>query len=899
MSVWNLGAGKKVSVSSVVYNLAGDINDRPDFLKENVLAKVMSPPNGTSMGEHIVSCYLGGPGMRLRNYTKWAIRSGYNTAIGMAPGDLTVGDSIDYELLKEEMPHDPTEEVMINTASIGPPDYTYWASQYVLENHPEKAFTNYVTDFNLETNTISFIFTDATTDSFNPVGYDPNGTYLYVNYTIIIAAYDEPVVPGTVVELADGVPFPSVVGWTEVSLFTGPMTLELREKVVTEITYSDGRPAEGDTVFTVIGEEEYEGTENVYEMIDYMGMHPEKDATYSLRQIMTQRHTAKGVPGPPTIETTTEDIGEGVIRTTKTTTTEESLALVRNYQIDTQEKIQREWKPPQIFIYEEGSGNTTLDGMFNTPAEIGLFFPIIPVRIDNQFIGGAWKPDLYPLCKKAVKKSISGKYDKIVRDLNKNAQIGDIDYIYAVFGVSLNTKESDCLLYVYKFFELIMVGSPSNSIPAWIEAYNEASEAQAAFNEWKAAQEDSGDPLFGTEPPPLLPFPDPPYGGVKIATSFRTDLNYDMTISWNGIDEETGSGLKKPDAKAGELWAEKGAVQSFPITITDPETGTAQTVPYDMEGISIHWQVTNDTWRTIKIYGLLHTNKIYGSRVIQITGHQALDDGEESGFIIPLHNEIYKEMSLVDGTQMATAACYMVMNCITIRKQKWYETIAFKILLVILVIVVTVISAGIAGPAAGGILGTNLAIGTALGFAGTAAIIVGAIANAVAAMIISQIISYAANAIFGPKIGAIVAVIATVVAMNVGNALANGASLVQSFTSLMSAENLMQLTMAAGNGYAGFVQGQTAELATQYQTAMQDYERQAAEIEGLFQQNIARDRPLLDPLTLTDVTSETIPETRDTFLTRTLLTGSDVAELSHDMLKNFVDLTVNTTLPTQ
>jgi hypothetical protein len=80
---------------------------------------------------------------------------------------------------------------------------------------------------------------------------------------------------------------------------------------------------------------------------------------------------------------------------------------------------------------------------------------------------------------------------------------------------------------------------------------------------------------------------------------------------------------------------------------------------------------------------------------------------------------------------------------------------------------------------------------------------------------------------------------------------------------------------------------------------MQDYERQAKEIESLFQQNIVRDRPLLDPLTLTDVTSETIPETRETFLTRTLLTGSDVAELSHDMLKNFVDLTVNTTLPSQ
>jgi hypothetical protein len=898
MSVWNLGAGKKISVSSVVYNLAGDINDRPDFLRENVLSKVMSAPNSTSLGEHITSCYLGGPGMRLRNYTKWAIRSGYNGVVGMAPGDLTVGDSIDYDVLKEEIPHEPTEEVTINTANIGPADYTYWANQYVLENHPEKAFTNYVTDFNLETNVISFVFVDATTDSFTPVGYDPNGTYLYVNYSVTIAPYDEPVVPGDLVELAEGAPFPPVTGWTEVSFDTETLPLELEKKVITEITYSDARPPEGGTVITTTNPT-YAETEGVYELIDYMGRHPEKDAIYSLRQIMTQWQTAEAKPGTPVIVTVNEDIGGGVIKTTKTTTTQETLLLVRSYQIDTQEKIAQEWGPAQIFIYENGSGNAALDAMFNTPTDIGLFFPIIPVRIDNQFVGAIWKPELYPFCKKAIKKSISGKYDKIVRDLNKNAQIGDIDYIYAVFGVSLNTKESDCLLYIYKFFQLIMVGSPASSIPAWIEAYDEAFAAQQAFNAWKTAQEDPGDPLYGTEAPPTLPFPDPPYGGVKIATSFRTDLNYDMTINWNGIDEETGSGEKRPGAKAGDLWTEKGGSQDFPIMVTDPETGTVTTVPFTMDGVFIHWQVTNDTWRTLKIYGLMHTNKIYGSRIIQISGHQALDDGEESGFIIPLHNEIYKEMSLVDGTQMATACCYMVMNCITIKKQKWYETIAFKILLVVLVIVVTVITAGAAGPAGAGILGANAAIGAALGFAGTAAIIVGAIANAIAAMIISQIISYASNAIFGPKIGAIVALVATVVAMNVGTAMASGASLVEGFNALMSAENLMQLTMAAGNGYAGFVQGQTAELATQYQTAMQDYERQAKEIEGLFQQNIVRDRPLLDPLTLTDVTSETIPETRDTFLTRTLLTGSDVAELSHDMLKNFVDLTVNTTLPSQ
>lgn len=895
MSVWNLGAGKTVSVSSVVYNLAGDEKDRPDFLKTTILSKVMSRPSKMDMGEHIVSTYLGGPGIRLRNYTKWAIRTDYNGVVGMAPGDLSVGGNIDMAVLAEEIPHAPTEEVMIRTASIGQADYTYWANQYVMEHHPEKVATNYKTDFDLTSNVISFVFADLTTDSFSPVGYDPNGTYLYATFSVSVAAYDEPVVPGTIVDLAPGAPFPSVTGWTVVSFSSVVTPLDLDKVVLTEITYSDSTPPSTSTVTTTTSEN-YDEIEGIYELVDYMGQHPTKNATYKLRQVMTQWQTAEPKPGTPSVVTVTEDMGGGVTKTTKTTTTQETLLLVRSYQIDTQEQIQNEWSLPEGFIYKQNTGNPTLDAMFAPANDIGWFFPLIPLRIDNQFVSPTWKPEIYPKAKTALRKSIRGKFDDMIDKLADNPQLGDIDYAYAVFGVSLNTKENDSLLYIYKFFQLIMLGYPGSSIPDWITAYEAAYQSTLDFAAWQADQQTEGSPLYGEPPPTVLPYPDPPGQSLKVATSFRTDLNYDMTISWNGVDEEVGSGLGRPGAKQGDVWAEKGGSLNFPMVATDGEGGTIL-IPYSMDGITLTWQQDPDTWRKLTIYGLTHVNKIYGSRIIIISGHEALDDADDSGFIIPLHNEIYEAMTLVHGTQMSTACCYLVLNCITIRKQKWYETIAFKILLVVLVIVITVITAGAAGPAGAGLLGTNAAIGAALGFAGTAAVIVGAIANAIAAMLVSQIISYASNALFGPKIGAIVSVIATIVALNVGTALSTGASLVESFNTLMNAQTLMQLTTAAGNGYAQFVQAETAELATDYQNAMKEYERQAEEISKLFQQNIARNSNALDPLTLTDVTSETIPETRDTFLTRTLMTGSDIAELSNEMLTNFAELTVNTTLP--
>jgi hypothetical protein len=39
-------------------------------------------------------------------------------------------------------------------------------------------------------------------------------------------------------------------------------------------------------------------------------------------------------------------------------------------------------------------------------------------------------------------------------------------------------------------------------------------------------------------------------------------------------------------------------------------------------------------------------------------------------------------------------------------------------------------------------------------------------------------------------------------------------------------------------------------------------------------------------------------ESQTAFLDRTLMTGSDIAEMSLDMLTNFTDLTLNTDLPT-
>lgn len=74
---------------------------------------------------------------------------------------------------------------------------------------------------------------------------------------------------------------------------------------------------------------------------------------------------------------------------------------------------------------------------------------MIPFRLDNDFVSDKATEDhdnvdpdwqeIYTLAKKALKKGTNGgKYTKIEEELRDSDDIGDMDYIYAVYGVSLN-----------------------------------------------------------------------------------------------------------------------------------------------------------------------------------------------------------------------------------------------------------------------------------------------------------------------------------------------------------------------------------------------------------------------------------------------------------------------------
>lgn len=892
---------KKTYVSSVVYNLAGDEDKRANYLKTTVIGAILA--ERPSLAQAINQSYIDGPGIKLRNYAKWAVDQGYADAIGWRTGSLHAGDSINQEVLKTFIPTEPGMEVSLQTAKIDAADFTYWADQYVTENYPDLIGTKYVVDMDEATNTITITWEDETTTSFQPVGFNKNAQYLYASYILVGGEEEGPVEVGTVVSLAPGEPFPSTSGWTQNSYNSENKTATLTTLTEVNITYSDSTPPESssDSSSTDQNYTEFSGE---WERTTYKGMKPGVEATYSLREVMSQNQVGN-ITQTVNTDTVVENIGGGVTKTTVTTVTQDVLSLVRTYKVDEQEILQKSWSSVKVFIYEENSGHPELDAMFDIPQDGGTFLPFIPIRINNRYVSELWPDTIYPFAKRAMRKSIGGKYDKIQQSINDNPSIGDIDYAYAVFGVSLNVKENASKKYVYKFFQAIMNDyntSSGTAYAAWKAQWDLANESWEAWIAWRERQY-SGDVGFGDPEPVRLPYPTMPTNRLNVSTSGMSVLNYNVTILWNYITEEIGTGVLAPDKKRGDLWFEIGATETFNQWMWVSSGGDSdnwqavQGQTFVNDAVTLNWQVTDTTWRRMTIIGLRHNNLIYGGKSVNISAKEALQDVEESGFLIPLHRDVYRSMGLKDGTQMSQACCFLVFNCYQVVKQKWYQSGIFKIIVVIVVIVVSIYTGGAGASASAGLLGTNAAVGAALtGLAATSmtAIIVGAVANAIAAMILVTIIQKGATALFGEKIGAIVGAIAGFIALQAGTAYMNNQSMASAFSGMMKADNILKLTEAAGKGYVGYVQASVQEMAAESERVIAEYEKVSKEIQEKYASTIGYG--LANSQEILNSVLEGGNEAQASFLQRTLMTGTDVAQMSFDLLTNFPEITTSTNL---
>ena len=884
------GNKKKHYVSSTVYNLAGDEDKRPNFLKATVIGAVIAGKD--SLAQAIQDAYATGPGTRLKRFNNWAKNQGYNGLVGSATSTFNSGNNINNALLALEIPPVSGGVIEVRTSEIDPADYSYWADQYVFLNKPNKVSTDYTSDMDSDTNTITITYEDLTTDSFVPTNFDIRSRYLYASYVESNVVPADPIVTGLTVVLGSMDSFPSLTGWTENSNVSSPTNVDLDTITITNSTYSDGRTPTSTSVTTTRTEVSTD-VHGEWEKPIYEGILTGTDSIYSTRYIMYQ-DTVNSTDTTTTTTTTTETISGGVTKTTVTTIVDEIIVSDRSHRTDTQRIIHKAWSPLSIFIYKFGSGNAVLDNMFTVDSAGANYYPIVPIRLNNTFISDYADTTLYKAAKKAFKKATASKFDDVETTIKDNPSIGDIDYAYAVFGVSLNVKEQSCRKYLYHFFKAIAEepgqltqGNYNTFLDQWIAA----TDSIVAWNDW--INRPSGS-IYGADPEPIvIPYPVKPVNRMSITNGVNPQLNYSVELSWSFLFEETGSGLLKPDAKKNEIWLTAGSlgdlVQVFRANGNNPGDAamlfsTINTTQY----VVINWQVDLTTWKKVTIHDLTYKNFIYGSLAVIYTGKEALESTEESGFIIPLHEGIYKSMGIKHNTQMATACCFLVFNSYQEVKQKWYQTKLFKVLLIVAIVVLTIVF-----PPAGAVA-TKAAIATGvfLGLSGTAALIAGFIVNYIAAAIVTNLIMKAAIHVFGVKIGTIIGTIVSIVTLQAGNALLSGQSIAASFSNMMSSVNLLKLTIPVGNAYANYLGSVTNDLQIQSQKLNDEFTSKSKEIEGKYKEMFGDGAMLFDPKLLTEPNA-VLGESPSAFLERTLMTGTDIVDMSLDMLHNFVEITLS------
>lgn len=523
----------------------------------------------------------------------------------------------------------------------------------------------------------------------------------------------------------------------------------------------------------------------------------------------------------------------------------------------------------QYIVYCKNTGNAQYDAFFKEVVPLQrTYAPYIPIRTWNTFLGEGYMPTTYKFAKKAFKRAIgSNNYDSLISDLKKNKSIGDIDFAYVVFGVALNTPYKEGKQYIFTYlYNLWLNKRISDSISGKPEDVYGSSFLRRVNNPRR----------------------------VNIKSNYGS-INYNIWFEWGTMTHYYKIGQAKSGLKEGDYYF-YAKNKEHPQRDEDGEITT-----YTVEHSYFCHQITSTRYEVIELTNFTYANLIYKGKSVIYSALDALngsDGPNETGFIIPLQEQSFKESGLVYTSQLAQSTYYCVFNCYVVKKVRWYQSGIFSfVLAIVIAVVVTVVTWNPAagGAAAGAAAGTGAAAGAAVGAASStlAGAIMGAVANAIAGMIVLNIVTEVAKGLFGDKVGSIIGAVVSIVVMNVANGVMNGMSVSEALTQLSSAPQMLKLANVVVSGIKDAINADTQEIYNKSQTMLQEYEQRSEEISKLQAELFNQ---TLDITSITDALKSYSYEPRDSYLNRTLMTGSDIAELTMNLIHNFTDYSMNTEL---
>lgn len=898
-------AKKTIVVSSTVYNMAGDEENRPNFLKSVMFGAIMNP-NNRYLGESIVQSYLNGPGINQRRLFTYAVRTDYP---GLPTLTTSADEVEDPEVVRPfiEVPLDPPgQALVINSLRSVYGDYAIFAERYMLENHPDETESDWVAEYNLNDHTITVQREGGVTENFDAGVYGRYKKFVVSEYYFIYPEEIGELVPGP---FESGVVIGDLPDDTDYVIKsnanTGVITYAQAQNVTVTKTYSNGDP----TVITVndiITNTDFNTNLERSEKSIYnggSGIDPATSTTVFYKSVWERRELYTDT----TTVTVVKPLADGETETIETVTVGEFIRPIYDYQIDTQETVaSRLASTDKMYIYEVGTGNAILDALVNDTGvgSTAEYFPIIPIRLNNTSITAPQYASLYEKSKKLYRRATKNqRLSKLIEQVEDNEDLDEIDYAYVQWGVTLNTKDKEGKKYLYTFFQNLIANQtlPSDYISTFQSTLDAYKQNIIDLDAWEYDQTDSSYPLYDTPRPVQLNIPSPKSTTLVFKTDHPDLQDFDNRISFTFIEEELVVGQAKPGAKKGQFWLENEATKTYftypGYRAYDPDAAYyhRKKVANFFPRFAIYWQTDVNQYKKLTVHGAVFENYIYGGKSVRIPSNEAIGDVDDSGFIVPLHYPTLVDAGLVSSTQLATANTYIVFNSYQVFKKKWYQTFLGMLFIIIAVVVAAaLIAPGLVGGISG-VFGTNAAVGASLGLSGTGAIVAGAVANAIAAVLISTALSAGSTALFGEKWGALIgSLLSFAITFGMGGGFSNLATLFQP-------SNLLALSSSLANGYKGFVQASINEMNQDLFKIGEEAEAEMKRIQGMMDDLMGNDLAF-DPMSLTDAAKGNgsragtyLPESLDEFIQRTTLTGSDIVDMTLSVITDFSALSL--TLP--
>ena len=563
-------------------------------------------------------------------------------------------------------------------------------------------------------------------------------------------------------------------------------------------------------------------------------------------QTVTRAFVAGDVDGVvETPVTTTAGSRVTVTTTTVTTTTDGINTTVRTRITDatTTEAV------PQK--YQLGTGEwPTLDALWSSKSNIEqTYFPSVSFRVDNEdMLDDKYADTAAYKTKKKISALLGMNATMIQEQINSNESVKDIDYAFLQVGANMNTESQAEMDYLFRF---------------WDMCRQQQTATEADLTAWEALG-------YASRPKPKT---------NRLVIQDDQSLNgaYKVAIEWDWINKTVVDGQISPTAKVNELDIVLGTTVSYEFTILNTLWMMDSTI------VSIRKQISPTQYEEIQISGAVHKNDVYKGHTVETLARKARSDPEDNGgFLIPLHMGIFNSMSMPKRTQLGQECVYMVFNCYTKVKQKWWQTSAFKWLLAIILIIVIICTWGAATPAAASVWGAATLV--TLGVSA-------ALANMIMAFLIGYVVSYLLGkwqagfvSVFGEKwAGVVMAVISIVVSAYTGGGFGSAQGWLQT---------AVQIIDIASQLFAAYAKGVMAGRQKDFDAFMDQAEEDKKLLDKLSTEFFGEnDLVSIDYLLRLQKTLREDGPT--TFLSRTLMTGSDVVDITLGQISEMV--TMNTT----